>query len=257
MERWRLRRSRVLGSLLCALGAELGLVGATLGFVSVARAGGRSIAGAPQLVYGQLEAGGGTPDEFWRIATYGGDQLTLRIDWGVDTLGMIEIYPPSVDDYTLTEAKPVGFWQNDGNEGGGKRQYVFTIPFTGNGTLAICERNGGSCDENPSSSFDQSLSDPFSFTVTDAHATGLSVSAPRLARRRSTVTVTGHVQSPAGVPQGSCLFPHDRVVPLTSQGVCAGRVRLGGGHRQSVRVEFVGDDGWQSASARRTIRLLR
>jgi hypothetical protein len=238
-----------------------GLVVATL-LVATApsgrAAGGTNITGAPQLSYGVLEAGGGTPDEFWRIATYGGDRLTLRIDWGASNLGVIDIYPPTVDDYTLLGTRPVGSWQNDGNEGGGRRQYSFTIPFSGDGALAICERNGGGCDENPPQGINAGdLSDPFTFAVTDAHAASLSLSAPIVARRASLVTITGRVRSPAGIPQGDCLFPGEHILPLNSNGVCTGHLRLRQARRQTIRVKFVPADGWQATSAQRTIRLVR
>ncbi len=85
--------------------------------------GGATIAAAPSLSYGHPEGGGGVPDEFWRIAAFTGDKLTLRVDWGTNTLGVVDIYAPNVDDYTLSGASAVDRWQSDGYEGG-KRQYA-------------------------------------------------------------------------------------------------------------------------------------
>jgi hypothetical protein len=236
----------------------LAFTGATLTCVPVADAGGgTTIAAAPQLSYGQLEGGGGTPDEFWRIAAFTGDKLTLPIDWGQSTLGVIDIYGPGVDDYTLSGARAVDGWQSDGQEGG-KRQYSFLVPFTGTGTLAICQRNGGGCNQNPPSGINSdTVSEPFTFTVADTHAVSLTLRAPSLARRGSLVTVTGQLRSPAGTPQGSCLFPGEVAAAVSSAGTCSGRVRLGQRHRQTIRVQFVPNDGWQATSARRAVRLIK
>ncbi|MGH3439574.1 MAG: hypothetical protein ACRDRN_24345 [Sciscionella sp.] len=220
--------------------------------------GGDSIADAPTLVYGQVTAGGGLREEFWRMQLYESDRVTFTADLGVEgqILGGTQeygftLYAPSVTDYNIrsasaaTEAAPIG----------GKNEFVLKSPFSGLGTLDVCQGNleaDNSCGEwwdlDP-----EAL--PYSFTATISHATTLTVSTPSLARRGSRVTVRARVQSPAGTPEGACLI-HGAEAPL-DDGQCAKRIRLGRGSRQTVRVAFVPNQGWQGASAHRTILLAR
>ena len=98
---------------------------------------------------------------------------------------------------------------------------------------------------------------PFTFTATVAHATTLSLKAPSLGHRGSLVTVTGQVRSPAGTPQGTCLFPKGAVVALTSTGTCSGRVKLGHRRHQRIVARFVPSDGWQAVRTTRPILVIK
>jgi hypothetical protein len=217
--------------------------------------GGSSIASAPTLVYGQLENGGGTHDEYWHLQTYAGDKLTMDIDFGSNNLGTIDVWAPAVTDYTIKQAQAYWSKVSDGYELG-KFQFHITSPFTGLNTMAICARNGGDCNPATSGGINTYiLTEPFSFTITDAHQTSLAITAPRLARRGATITVRAAVRSSAGTPEGACLI-QGAEAPLAA-GQCSKRVRLGHGRRQTIRVSFVPDDGWQPTSGRRTIRLAR
>jgi hypothetical protein len=133
-----------------------------------------------------------------------------------------------------------------------------TSPFTGLGTLDVCQGQIGATQSCGLLREQESIvpqAEPYSFTATVTHATSLQVSAPALARRGSSVTVRASVSSPAGTPAGSCLI-QKQIAPVAA-GQCARRVRLGRGFRQTIGVGFVGNDGWQAASAHRTIRLAR
>jgi hypothetical protein len=230
---------------------------AFLAVVSVARAsGGESIASAPTVVYGQVMAGGGMRQEFWRMHLYGGDRVTFIADLGVEPqiLGGSQeygftLYDPSVTDYNIrnvspaTEAAPIG----------GKNEFTIQSPFSGLGTLDVCQGNiladdpcGSWWDLDPQA-------DPYSFTATVRHATSLTVSAPTIARSGASVTIRASASSPAGTPQGTCLI-QKRLAPLVA-GRCSRRIRLGHGRRALVHIAFVPDDGWQAASGHRTIHI--
>lgn len=221
-----------------------------------AASGGTSIADAPTLALGQVTAGGGQQQEFWRAALYSGDQITFLADLtGPEFKNYaFTLYDPSVTDYSLRNAEAA----NELIATFGKNQLFLSSPFTGLGTLDICE--GAILATKPcgqaAADFVQNLeaqADPYSFTATITHATNLVIAAPTIARQGSSVMVRATVRSPAGVPQGNCLIQR-HLEPLVA-GQCSRRLRLGHGRRLSVRVAFVPDDGWQARSGHRTIRI--
>ncbi len=235
---------------ICALLAIMATVPA-----STQASGGTSIADAPTLAYGQVTAGGGLEQEFWRLQLSSGDKVTFTADlgenpeYGPREWGFV-LYAPSVTDYTIRDANAA----DQAASRPGKNEFSLKSPFSGQGTLDICE--GGEPFLRPCG-MEEVLAphaDPYSFTATVTHATSLQITAPTLARRGSSITVRASVESPAGTPQGSCLIK-GRLTALTS-GHCAQRTRLGHGRKQTIGVEFVGDEGWESASGSRTIRLL-
>lgn len=236
---------RLLPILLAALATVVAFV-ALLALASVSNAsGGASIASAPTVSLGALESGGGPPSQqYWRLPLVAGDALTLDVE---DTPQAHEcpdsidlsLYEPSVTDYQIAQAQPVhttGYLNSSG-----KQEFKWTSPFTGAGIFQASGCNNGITS--------------FTFIATVVHPTLLSVHAPALARRGSLITVSALVRSPAGVPQGSCLIS-GKPAPVTG-GQCSGRVRLGHGHRQTIRVAFVPEDGWQASAGHRTIRLVR
>jgi hypothetical protein len=242
---------------------RLAILAATISLVlllpgSAQASGGGSIATAPMLGLGQVTAGGGLQQEFWRVALYSGDRITFLADLSGPVFKnyAFTLYPPTVTDYNLRSADAA----NELIATNGKNELFLTSPFSGLGTLDICE--GSILATTPcgraASDFVQNLegqADPYSFTATIAHATTLAISAPTLARRGSRITVRATLNSPAGVPQGNCLIS-GKPYPVTG-GQCTGRVRLGHAHRQTIHVEFVPDDGWQASVGHRTIRLVR
>lgn len=222
---------RISHALTAALAVALALP------VAAQASGGASIAEAPSLTYGQLEGGGGLAQEFWRLPLYTGDQVTFTVDVAEREYRDFELYAPATTDYSLSNAQSVSRKVLEG----GKREFKLTSPFTGLGVLEVL----------PGSHYE---ADPYTFTATVSHATTLAVTAPRLARKGSTVTVHATVQSPAGVPEGNCLIDGTST-PLASGG-CSASVHLPQARRDAVRVSFLGSDGWQNASSDRSIRLL-
>jgi hypothetical protein len=148
---------------------------------------------------------------------------------------------PSITDYTVSSQT-----QDGSGADTGKSQLTGTFPSSGDWTLWIA----------PWRQFNNDFGGPapYSFIATIVHATSVAVQGPTLARRGSTLTIRGSVHSPAGTPAGTCLIAGNPV-PLTSGGTCTGRVRMGHDAHSTVGVSFVGDDGWQSSSGHRTIRL--
>ncbi|HTD09925.1 MAG TPA: hypothetical protein VK680_13635 [Solirubrobacteraceae bacterium] len=235
-------------------------VGALLLASTAAASGGSSVAGAPTLAWGQLTAGGGLEQEFWHLQLYSGDRITFLAELGSNPqYGTREygftLYSPSVTDYNLRDAGAA----NEAALSAGKNEFTLTSPFSGVGTLDVCEglvESSQPCGELAVDIITPLVkqADPYSFTATVTHATSLLVSAPTLARRGSTVAVRASVQSPAGTPQGRCLI-QGRLASLVG-GRCSRRLRLAHGCKQTIRVEFVASEGWQAASSDRTVRLL-
>jgi hypothetical protein len=210
---------------------------------AAAGSGGNSIAGAPTFPLGTPESGGGPPSQqYWRLPLVAGDGITLDLDKpqaGACIASLsLSLFEPSVSDYQIAQAQPV---QTTGYTDPGKREFKWVSPFTGAGIL-----QASGCDNGIA---------PFTLTNGVVHRTAVAVSAPSLARRGSIVAVRVLIQSPAGTPQGSCLIAGKPLPAITGQ--CMGRLRLGHRRKQTIRVEFVPDDGWQPSSGHRTIRLTR
>jgi hypothetical protein len=225
---------------------------------SAIASGGGSIASAPMLGYGQVTAGGGAEQEFWHLQLFSGDKITFIANLGGKPYlneYAFTLYSPSITDYNLREAKA----STEAALNGGQNEFVLTSPFSGLGTLDVCQGNveaSRPCGElavdiiTPLSK----QADPYSFTASVVHATALTISAPTIARRNSTITVRATVSSPAGVPGGNCLIAK-RLEPLVN-GRCIRRIRLGRGSKQTVPVAFVPEDGWQATAGHRTIRVV-
>jgi hypothetical protein len=247
--------NRHLTLVLCGLCLALAMLP-----TAASASGGSSIASAPTLAYGQVAAGGGLQQEFWHLQLYSGDKLTFLADLGSNPeYGTREygftLYSPSVSDYNLRDATASA----EVAPSSGKNEFVLKSPFSGAGTLDICE--GVVESTRPCGQLGVDVvtlltgqADPYSFTATVTHATSLEVSAPTLAQSGSRVTIRASVQSPAGTPEGSCLV-QKHLVPLVG-GRCALRLRLGHTGKQKIGVAFVPNDGWQAASGHRTVRLL-
>jgi hypothetical protein len=241
--------TRQVGTWIATLLFILWGLGLVTGMTSADASGGISIASAPQVRFGALETGGGTEDEFWRIPLFGGDRITIDATIPDDTM-QFNLFSPSVSDFTIQSTSPVAAGTFYVNNESGDVQTVLRSPFTGLGTLAVCDRNGGDCSE-----IHRFKAEAFSFTATVAHATHMTLSAPPLVRRRQSLLVVGHLQSPAGTPEGSCLLD-GHVAPVV-RGECRTRIRAVKTPRQLISGQFVPADGWQPAAARRAVRVVR
>jgi len=220
------------------------IAGVALSLTSAAFAsGGASIAEAPTLPVGTLISGGGQPwHQYYRLPLYGSDEVTLDLEMpgagACPAALVLSLYQPQVTDYQIEAARPL---DSTGWVEPGKHEFKWLSPFTGAGIVQASGCNSGIA--------------AFNLLITVAHQTAVTVHAPTLAKRGSVVIVSAIVQSPAGVPQGTCLIA-GRPAPLTN-GRCERRVRLRHGHRQTVGAQFVPDDGWQASAGHRTIQLYR
>jgi hypothetical protein len=232
------------------------LVAALLLATTVSASGGGSIATAPELPLGQVVAGGGQKADFWRVQLFAGDRLTFKASFPGDEFDAPEyyefsLYAPVIEDFSYANASSVA--NNPESDVYGLTEFAFTSPFTGLGTLVVCE---GDYREQGCSGqiYPTDPMDAYTFTAAIAHATNLAISTPAIARRRSTITVRATISSPAGVPQGNCLI-QNQLVPL-KDGHCSQRLRLGRGRKQTVGVSFVPEDGWLGAEGHRSVRLV-
>jgi hypothetical protein len=237
-----------------AIAACLALAVAVLEAPALADAAGTSIATAPPMTFGTLQTGGGNYQDFWRFQGYGGDRITIRADLPPTTYEQqldFSIFSPKIDDYTYDQTADVAAYGT--YAGAQKQQFTLAVPFTGQGTLVVCEGEYHSANcANPN--FPADTMDSYSFTPTVVHAVSLSLSGPTLARRRSQIRLVARVTSPAGVPSGHCIFTGS--VPVTAvAGKCTNKLRAANGRSQRVGVQFIPDDGWSGATRRRTIRL--
>jgi hypothetical protein len=244
-----IRLPTIVSGAVAALGAALLLA------PPATASGGASVATAPELPLGQVVAGGGQKADFWRVKLFGGDRITFKASFPgteFDAAQYYEfsLYTPAVEDFSYRNANSVA--NNPEGDVYGLTEFTLSSPFTGLGTLVVCEgdyREQGCSDQI----YPANPMDPYTFTATITHATSLTISAPTIARSGSTVTVRVTASSPAGVPQGNCLIQH-QLEPAIN-GRCSKRIRLGRGHKQTVVVSFVPEDGWQGAGGHRSITL--
>ena len=212
-----------------------------------------TMAAAPELPLGQLVTGGGTTADAWKVNLFAGDQVTLRGDFS--SYGFqFELYPPGVDDYTV-RTTDAAVWEKFSQ---GPTEVTFAAPFTGLGSVLICQYTGADCGYRLVQPQWAANSPTYSFTLTTTHKTGVVISGslPGQVTPKKAISLSASVQSPAGAPTGVCNF--ERLigrrkatllgtVPV-SGGQCAGTVNAGRRGTVKFRVSFVGDSGWQASS---------
>ncbi len=221
--------------------------------------GASTIATAGPLPLNTLVVGGGQPVEFFRVALSAGDQLELSYDMlNQPNCGYLYLFDPTVTDFNLAQAKAV----SSSNVHPGEQAVTLTSSFNGVGTLAVAmdgpgtnEIRGyplgapllGNCD----------VVTPFSMTATIEHLTQASfLQLPsHLDGPSQHVRLRALIQSPAGMPEGGCMFerlqgayPVRVAQAAVHNGVCAATVRAGRVGSMSFRVTFTGA-GWQTAQA--------
>jgi hypothetical protein len=243
------------------------LVAASLTPHPASAAGGTSIATAPTITPGTLQAGGGQSQEFWRMQLFASDRLTVRSDNSAtdrDSLNggtSFELYEPSVDDYRLPAAQPLN-GDHNALVKDGMAEFSLTAPFTGLGIIDVCF----STRNNACPMAGSPPAPAFSFTVAVTHLAALTIGPlPSVRKRGAKLRLTAHVQSPAGTPSGACEFRpvggHGATGagPVeTHDGTCAATVGVGHGGKVRYRARFTGDDGWSNdAALTRRIRVAK
>jgi hypothetical protein len=119
------------------------------------------IAGAPALVFGAQQAGGGAGADFWRIKLVGGDQVKFAVDYPVNNEYEFDIYAPGTTGTTFGQATPLD--NAETNPGTDTGVITLQAPYTGNFILAVCENPDQNCT---SSAFNNSTNpmNPYTFT---------------------------------------------------------------------------------------------
>jgi hypothetical protein len=226
--------------------------------------GASTIAAAGPLPQNALVVGGGQPVEFFRVALSAGDQLDLSYDMlNEPNCGYLYLFDPTVTDFNLEQANAV----SSSNVRPGEQAVALTSSFNGVGTLAVSIDGPnyfgpGSLASTrypplgaPESSCD--VVTPFSLTATIEHLTQASfLQLPsRLDRPSQRVRLQARIQSPAGTPEGECMFerlkgsPPVRVAEApVHNGTCGATVRAGQRGSVTFRVTFTGN-GWQTSQA--------
>jgi hypothetical protein len=206
--------------------------------------GGKSISEAPPLTLGSTEGAGGPEVIFWRVTLFAGDVLTVDTELPLDSSQTyFNLFSPAVTDYTFE--KEVSVAHSEALEFG-KHEFTMTSPFTGAGLFVVCGYDHETCR------FGGVPVKPLTFVANVTHSTHLTLTAPPIARVHSAIMVRVRVQSPAGVPVGSCLI-QGKLLSL-HRGECSRRVRLGKQRQQVLRAEFVPESGWQGAKGARKVR---
>ncbi len=243
---------KLIGAIAIACGAWVSIAtpaGAT---------GASTIATASELPLGSLVVGGGQPIDFYRVALSAGDQIDVVYDMlSQPNCGYLYLFDPTTD-FDLAEAKAV----SSVNVGPGQQSVTLTSSFNGLGTLAdaIDGPNTYQLRSDPplqTPSLNCPVVTPFSLTATVEHLTQVSFgSLPgHLSSPRQRLRLQAYVQSPAGMPIGTCMFERlEGSLPVrvaqtsTRNGDCAASIRADRTGSFAYRVTFTGT-GWQTARA--------
>jgi hypothetical protein len=232
-----------------------------------ASAASSTIAGASAIAPHALTVGGGQPVDFFRIALHAGDEVDVTYDMlGQQGCGYLYLFAPTVNDFSIRQSQPV----SSANVKPGSQSVQLVSPFNGTGTLAISidpslyfSDLAGSDTINYPPLASPLLADgcqvvtPYSTSYAVVHLTRMTLGhvAARVSSPRRHFRVAARVESPAGVPVGSCRFERlvrgvaTRVAEATVRhGVCSASVSVGADRRAAFRVSFQGSS-WQPAQA--------
>lgn len=155
--------------------------------------GGKSIASAPPVVFGQQQFGNTATGElngqyfglgcrysWWTLSVLSGDAVT--IDWETENIGVhLRLYPIGTTDYTFNSTEPA---DNQTIAPNGKSQDGFTASRTGTMPLALTTAFGaGDCGGDGG---------PYDFTAYVKHTVRLSIPRYLILHRQGTLPVLVH-----------------------------------------------------------------
>ena len=190
---------RIRAWIICSTLAAALLLGLALLPGTALATGGKSIAAAPPVVYGQQEFGNTATDQYledgcflgfanlyrsyWSLSVTAGDLLT--INWEGTPGTELEVMPVGTTDYTLFQTDPVVDQSLSSN---GKNQAQYAAPVAGSMPLyfQVCASDS---EEVPG---------PYDFTVTAQHALVVGLT-PRLHIRTNSV-LYGTATLASGLP---------------------------------------------------------
>lgn len=186
--------------------AGLSLLALALPQTSAMAEGGKTIATAPSVVYGQQEfgntatgqeypekgcgfLGGGTyRDQFWLVNVTTGDLLT--INWGGVNGTKLWLYPPGTTDYTVFNYKTAAEQEQNPN---GKNQLQYSVPVSGVMPLEFSVCDFGGEYEGPG---------PYEFTATAQHGLAVNLLPRPHIRTNSVIHGSAALVSGTPVPDG-------------------------------------------------------
>jgi len=163
--------------------------------------GGKSIATATPITYGQQEFGNtaegqywddGDCDEgrawrsYWALSVTAGDLVT--INWEANLHTELELMPVGTTDFTLSQTRSA-LWQEPASNG--KNQAQYTVPQSGVMPLFLTICRGYTPGPGP-----------YSFTVTAQHALALRLTSAPAVLPNSTIYGNASLISGAPVPDG-------------------------------------------------------
>jgi Bacterial Ig-like domain (group 3) len=96
-----------------------------------------TIAGAPTLGTGHLEAGGANPIDFWKMPLRGGDVVQIATNYPSGNTYTFALYAPGTNDTTFASA--ASFSQVSVYYGYSKEVFDLQAPYNGTFILAVCE----------------------------------------------------------------------------------------------------------------------
>jgi hypothetical protein len=160
--------------------------------------GGKSIAAAPTVIFGQQEFGNtaagvedskGNFHSWWNLAVLAGDRVT--IDWGAPnyTSGQypeLQVFPLGTNDYTVGGV-PFGTYQVQAPNDNGLNQFNFTVASSGDIPFNFTAGPGNCCSGS---------NGPYDFTAYVLHAVELAI-----ARRRA-LSIRGILPVAVNRPEG-------------------------------------------------------
>jgi hypothetical protein len=212
--------------------------------------GGPSIASAPELPLGQRVEGGALNwcqnPEFWRLTLRRGDHAKLDFSSLNGSTTVLQLYAPSITDYTFSGDG--GYITNAGTGGNGKGELRYIAPAPGRYTVFF--RTAGECD-------DALAYDLIGYVQ---HLTHLTLHGPSVARAHARIKLRGAV---AGLNAGKVLAQAKvgrrwktlRIVTVGAQGNFVFSARVGGPGIRRFRAAFLGDSSHLPSAATCSVRV--
>jgi hypothetical protein len=164
-------------------------------------AGGKSIATAPPVTYGQQEFGNTAEDQYleescgfeiaawrsyWNLPVTAGDLLT--IDWEGTRGTEIKLVPVGTTDYTLFQVDPV---VSEELPSSGRSQVQYTVPLSG--VMPLYFRTCTYSWDTPG---------PYNFIVTAQHSLSIGLASQTNIQTNSVISGSARLASGAPVPDG-------------------------------------------------------
>ena len=185
--------------------------------------------------------------QFWRLTLRRGDHAKLDFGSLNGTTVVLQLYAPSVTDYTFSGDG--GYITNAGTGGNGKGELRYIAPAPGRYTLYF--RTAGECN------------DALAYELTGyvQHLTRATLSGPRVARAHSLIKLHGAVKGLANGKVVAQSLVHGRwrtlrLVSVAATGRFTFAARVGAPGVQRFRAVFYGDSSHLATRATYSVRVV-